>query len=292
MRIFVQTITLKIAHLILAHSQPSQVARLVKMLAHSDAYFFLHIDKKVPISAFEEVLPKERVYFVEKRETVSWGAYSIVQATVNGLAQIASSGLDIGYINLLSGSDYPLKRADEIHDFFHEQNGKNFMEFQSVNQQWTEAIPRLTQYHLTNYHFPGKYLVQKWMNKLLPARTMPDNLIAVGRSQWMSISIDAAKHILSYLQAHPKVVRFFKHTWAPDEIIFQTILYNSAFRDKMVNDNLRYIRWEEGKASPETFTALDGDALLNAGALFARKFDMHKHPEILDYLDKKIFSYT
>jgi len=292
MRIFVQTIILKIAHLILAHSQPAQVARLVKTLAHSDAYFFLHIDKKVPVSAFEEVLPKERVYFVEKREAVGWGAYSIVQATVNGLAQIASSGLDIGYINLLSGSDYPLKRADEIHGFFQEHNGKSFMEFESVTQQWTEAVPRLTQYHLTNYHFPGKYLVQKWMNKLLPARTMPDNLVAVGRSQWMSLSMDAAKHILAYLNAHREVVRFFKHTWAPDEIIFQTILYNSGFRDKMVNDNLRYIRWEEGKASPETFTAQDKDALLNSGALFARKFDMNKNPEILDYLDKKIFSYT
>lgn len=292
MRIFVQTIIVKIAHLILAHSQPAQVARLVKILAHSDAYFFLHIDKKVAIADFEGVLPKERVYFVEKRETVGWGAYSIVQATINGLKAIASSGLDIGYINLLSGSDYPLKRADEIHDFFQKQNGKNFLEFQSVTTQWTEAIPRLTQYHLTNYDFPGKYFVQKWMNKLLPARKMPDNLIPVGKSQWLSITMDAARHILDYLQSHPEVVYFFKHTWAPDEIIFQTILYNSHFRDKMVNDNLRFIQWKDGKASPETLTVKDQAKLLNTKALFARKFDMRSQPEILDQLDKKIFSFT
>ena len=47
------------------------------------------------------------------------------------------------------------------------------MEYYSVTNEWTEAVPRLTEYHLTNYNFPGKYLVQKWMNKLLPARRMP-----------------------------------------------------------------------------------------------------------------------
>ncbi|MCF0048695.1 beta-1,6-N-acetylglucosaminyltransferase [Dyadobacter sp. LJ53] len=283
---------MKIAHLILAHGQPAQLARLVRTLTHPDAYFFLHIDKKAVLPEFEAILPKENVFYVDKREKVGWGAYSIVQATINGLEAIVSSELNIGYINLLSGSDYPLKRADEIHNFFRDQNGKNFMEFLSVSHEWKEAIPRLSEYHLTDYHFSGKYFVQKWMNKLLPARKMPDNLVAVGRSQWMSITLDAAKYILTYLKAHPEVTHFFKHTWAPDEIIFQTILYNSRLRDTMVNNNLRYIRWQDGKASPEIFTAKDEQDLLNSGSLFARKFDMISHPEILDQIDKKIFSYT
>ncbi|MCE7066073.1 beta-1,6-N-acetylglucosaminyltransferase [Dyadobacter sp. CY326] len=283
---------MKIAHLILAHAQPAQLGRLIKALAHEQAYFFIHIDQKSQLSDFENVLPKEHVYFIEKREKVAWGAYSIVQATLNGLDAIASSGLHIDYINLLSGSDYPLKRADEIHAFFESQQGKSFMEFQLVSTEWTEAISRLTEYHLTNYSFPGKYFVQKWMNKLLPARQLPDNLVAVGRSQWMSLTMNAAKHILNYLHAHPNVAFYFKHTWAPDEIIFQTILYNSHFRDKMVNNNLRYIQWQEGKASPETLKEQDLERLLGTKALFARKFDMHTNPEILDLLDKKILSFT
>jgi hypothetical protein len=163
------------------------------------------------------------------------------------------------------------------------------MEFQPVMEEWKEAIGRITEYHLTDYSFPGKYFVQKWMNRLLPSRKMPDELIPVGRSQWMSITMDAARYILRYLKQHPEVVTFFKHTWAPDEMIFQTILYNSDFREKMVNNNLRYIEWQQGKASPEILRQRDLENLLASGALFARKFDMINHPGVLNQLDKKLF---
>ncbi|WAC13619.1 beta-1,6-N-acetylglucosaminyltransferase [Dyadobacter pollutisoli] len=283
---------MRIAHLILAHSQPRQLARLIKALEHPDAYCFLHIDRKEVLSDFQFLASKQRVFFVKERVKVGWGAYSIVQAMVNGFQAISDSGLEVDYINLLSGSDYPLKNPDEIHVFFQEHKGQNFMEYQLVMEEWTEAITRLTEYHLTDYSFPGKYFVQKWMNRLLPSRQMPEHPVPVGRSQWMSITLDAARYIIEYLRSHPGLVSFFRHTWAPDEIIFQTILYNSGFRDKMVNYNLRYIDWQNGKASPEILKESDLEKLLNSGALFARKFDMLNHPGILDQLDKKILSHT
>jgi hypothetical protein len=283
---------MKIAHLILAHSEPLQLERLINSLAHEDAFFFIHIDKKTDIAPFQFLAEKKRVTLVEDRVQVSWGAYSIVQATLNGFQAIVQSGYPVSLVNLLSGSDYPLKNPVQIHQFFDEHPGENFMQYQVVHTEWHEAISRLTEYHLTNYAFLGKYVVQKWLNILMPARTVPDNLVPVGRSQWLSITIEAVKFILDYLNKKPRVVRFFKLTWAPDEIIFQTILYNSDFRSTMINNNLRYIDWSAGKASPKTLDSEDYPLLLASDALFARKFDAVDSTGILNQLDKQIRTAT
>ncbi|KAA6431534.1 beta-1,6-N-acetylglucosaminyltransferase [Dyadobacter flavalbus] len=283
---------MKIAHLILAHSQPAQLERLIDSLQHENAYFFIHIDRKVKSSHFSFLASRNRVFLISNRERVRWGAYSMVQATLNGFLAIAGSGIAIDVVNLLSGSDYPLKSAEEIHDFFAKNPDKNFMEYRFIPEEWKEAETRFTEYHLTNYHFRGKTMLQRWMNKFFPARKMPDLLVPVGKSQWLSITMEAVQFILNYLDEHPEVVRFFKLTWAPDEIIFQTILYNSTFRSKLINNNLRYIDWSAGNASPKTLDYEDVDKLLASRALFARKFDMARHPEIFDMLDKRIHSHS
>ena len=279
---------MKIAHLILAHAAPDQLSRLIGALEDQHSRCFVHLDRKADLNAFAFLRDRERVTLVPGRVDVGWGAYSIVEATLQGFRAIVNSGEDFGYINLLSGADYPLQSPSQIHDFFTLNAGKNFMEYYSVHGEWTEAVPRLTEYHLTNYNFPGKYLVQKWMNRLLPTRTMPAGLEPVGRSQWMSLTPDAVKYMLHYLDSHPEVVRFFKLTWAPDETIFQTILYNSPFRSSLVNDNLRYIDWSKGQASPKVLTEEDLDRMLASGKLFARKFDLARFPAVIDKLDRKI----
>jgi len=279
---------MKIAHLILAHAAPAQLSKLIGALEDEHAWFFVHLDRKADLNAFRFLLDRERVTLVADRVDVGWGAYSIVEATLRGFRTIIGSGIDFGYVNLLSGADYPLQSPSGIHDFFANKAGKNFMEYYAVHNKWTEAIPRLTEYHLTTYNFPGKYLVQKWLNKLLPARTMPAGLDPVGRSQWMSLTVDAVRYILEYLDGHPEVVRFFKLTWAPDEIIFQTILYNSPFRSSLVNDNLRYIDWSKGQASPKVLTEDDLDRMWSSGKLFARKLDLARFPTVIAKLDGKI----
>ena len=279
---------MKIAHLILAHAAPAQLSRLIGALEDENAYFFVHLDRKADLNAFPFLMNCEHVALVPERVDVGWGAYSIVEATLRGFKAIIDSGLEFGYVNLLSGADYPLQPPGQIRDFLLRSQGKNFMEYYSVRDEWTEAVPRLTEYHLTHFNFPGKYLVQKWLNRLLPARTMPAGLEAVGRSQWMTLTAEAVRYILDYLDGHPEVARFFKLTWAPDEIIFQTILYNSPFRSSLVNDNLRYIDWSKGQASPKVLKEEDLDGMLASGKLFARKFDLAQFPQVIEKLDRKI----
>lgn len=277
---------MKIAHLILAHAQPDQLDRLIRSLQHPDADFYVHVDRKTPLAPFLKLQESKNVFLVQKREKVYWGAYSIVQATLNGFEEILASRIPYGYVNLLSGQDYPLKSPDFIHDYLRKQHGTQFMEYLSVDKEWHEAIPRVKKYHLINYSIPGKYALERILNAVLPDRKAPDGLRFVGRSQWFTITLSAVKYMMQYLNDHPNVTRFFELTWGADELIFQTLLYNSAFKPAIRNDNLRYIDWSEGKASPKTLTLDDESALRSSGKLFARKFNASTHPEIMDLLDK------
>lgn len=282
---------MKTAYLILAHANPKQLERLVDRLASSGVDLYIHIDKKADFTHFEFLKQRPYLFFIKDRVKVAWGAYSIVQATVNGLKQIESTGIAYDIVHLISGQDYPIKSNQEIEDFFAANKDKAFMHTLDVATEWQEAIPRVEYYHFTNFSFAGKFRLEKFFRKLLPKRKMPGNLIAVGRSQWFSITMEHLSYILQYMEEHPEFVRFFNLTWAPDEIVFQTILFASPFKSQMVNDNMRYIDWSGGGASPKTLTMDDSNSMANSGKLFARKFNQDLDSGILDWIDQELLGW-
>lgn len=281
---------MKIAHLILAHNNPQQLEKLVRRLTYADDAVYIHLDKKATLEQFIYLKSLSNVYFINKRINVSWGACSIVVATINGFEQIINSGNDYDYINLLSGADYPLQSLAHIHNFLDQNKGKAFMSFMPILDEWQEAISRITHYHLTDYSFPGRYVVQRMLKNMLPKRKMPNNLVPVGHSQWFTVPGECIRYIVDYWNKNSNFRRFIKLTWGPDEFAFQTILFNSFHREQMVNNNLRYIDWSAGGASPKTFTLADQEAILSSEKLFARKFDLEKHGDVLALIDQKLDS--
>jgi hypothetical protein len=279
---------MRIAHLILAHNNPQQLEQLIGKLSYADDSIYIHLDKKADIRPFEYLMALKNVHFVKDRVSVKWGACSIVDATINGFKQIMSSGQDHQFVNLLSGADLPLQRAEHIHSFLSANTGKIFMSYMPILDEWEEAVSRIIHYHFNEYAFPGVYKMQALVNKVMPKRKLPNGMIAVGHSQWFTACSESIDFIIKYWDRTPKLRRFIKLTWGPDEFVFQTILYNSRFKDQMVNDNLRYIDWSNGGASPKTFTIADTEALLNSEKLYARKFDLGQHPDVIAEIDKKL----
>lgn len=277
---------MKLAHLILAHSNPGQLKRLVDKLAHSDSHIYIHLDKKTDITPFLLIADNDRVSFISNRIKVYWGGYSIVQATINSFEEILANGIAFDHINLLSGQDYPIKSTEHIHQFLEQNKGKIFMHSLSVKNEWQEAIPRIERYHLANLKLPaGTYRVEQVMNAILPKRKMPEGIVAMGRSQWFTASRESIAYIVDYVKREQWVSKFFKMSWAADELIFQTILFNSPFKEHMINDNLLYVDWSEGKASPKLLTMEDAAALKASDKLFARKFNSEADIAVLDYID-------
>ncbi|MBO9658004.1 MAG: hypothetical protein J7527_04190 [Chitinophagaceae bacterium] len=278
---------MKICHLILTHKNPRQLERLIQILQHPDADFYIHIDKKSDQSPFLYLAKQPNVFFVKNRTKVYWAGYGTIQATLNGFEEILPAK-EYDYINVISGQDFPIKSTAAIHDFFKIHQGTEFITCQSIEDEWKDAAPRVRKYHLINWQIPGKFRLEKIVNKIMPARKFPLDLPVVGRSNWFTLTPAAAKYVLDFLAKHPNYVRYFKYTWGGDEFFFATILFNSHFRDRIA-DSLIYVDWNvPATGHPKLLDATDFDKLLASDKLFARKFDTDKNEEIINMLEKHL----
>jgi hypothetical protein len=259
-------------------------------LSADESIIYIHVDLKINISIFEGYQNLPNVIFIKNRVNVNWGAYSMVQCVVNSFKEILPHFNSSQYISLISGQDYPLMSNEAMNLFLSKNQGKIFMEFYSIYSDWEEAIPRLEKFHLTNYAFPGNSMIESIMNRVLPKRVPPKDLIYVGKSQWFTITIEHVAYILDYLETHPHIKRFFSFTWGSDEIIFQSILYTSKYKEHMINNNLRFIDWSLGGASPKILTVKDVDHFSKSGKFFARKFDENIDSKVLDWIDANLLT--
>ncbi len=275
---------MRIAHLILAHKNPIQLQRLLYALQHPSFFFYIHIDKKTNAAPFQYLANNKNVFFIKKRAKIYWAGFGTIQATVNGFKEIPFSEYD--YINVISAQDFPLKSADYIYNYILERSGTEFITCQSIEDEWPVA-PRVRKYHLINWRIPGKYRLENLVNFILPKRKFPLDYKIVGRANWFTLTTNAVKYCLDFLDKNPAVIKYFKYCWGADEFIFSTILYNSSFRDKIEN-NLIYVDWSLGKAHPKFLTVDDFDAMKDCLKLFARKFDAEKDAVILNMLEDYI----
>lgn len=276
---------MKIAHLILAHKNPKQVAALIEALQHPAFHFYVHVDRKTDITPFQLLLTGSNVYLLEKRAKIYWGEWGTIQATLNGFEAILPNGYD--YINVISGQDFPIKSADLIYQYFCERRGTEFITCDPIKGgKWGNVASRIEDYHFINWRIPGKYSLGKLATKLFPKRKFPLKYEIVGRANWFALTTEAVTYALNFLQANPKVSSYFKYCWGADEFIFSTILYNSPLKNN-IQQNLIYVDWSGADIGHSRL--LGAQDLVNlelSEKLFARKFDLENNPPMLDMLKK------
>lgn len=279
----------RVAHLILVHKSPRQVGRLIQRLQHPSARIYIHVDGKSPIEPFRSALlgtGTSNVEFIAYRYRINWSAFSMVEATLNSLKHIVAVE-KYDFVNLLSGEDYPLKSSSEFHSFLTNHRNKSFMEFQkSRDLWWEEAQIRFRRYYLNDFTWKGKYFLEKVVNKLARPRRLPEGIAIVGKSQWFTLAVSHLMYILENEKELYYLKRFFRYSWAPDEFFFQTLLYNSPYREEIINNNLRYINWDNGKSSPKILTTEDLPVLKASGKFFARKFNLDVDTTVMDRIDE------
>lgn len=273
---------MKIAYLILAHKNPQQVKRLIKSLKGD---VFVHIDRKRNLQEF--YIDSDNIHYLNNRVKVNWGGYSIIEATLR-LIKYAKETSIYDYYILLSGDDYPIRKLDEFSAFLSKNIEYSFMEYDKFDEKWHWLKYRYERYYVfENPNILGR-IVHRVLNMIIRKRTMYKGMIAYKGSQWWCLNLVCIEYILKYISENKSVIRFFKHTRIPDEMFFQTILLNSRLKDKIINDNLRYIVLE-GR-HPETLLKKDFEEIITSNKFFARKFDINIDNEILDLLDVQISS--
>lgn len=281
---------MKIAHLILAHKNPQQLARLLDALAHPDVHCYVHLDQKTDAAPFAYLRHRPGVFFTRTRLSVAWGGYSLTRVVLDCLGELLAHPARYECLNVLSAQDYPLQPAAHTQAFLEAHQGRSFMECESAGSVWWQANQqRVTRYYLTDFQFAGRYAVQRVLNAVLPARRFPlaGTLHGGPMGGWYTLSRAAAEFVVSFVAGHPRLRRFARLTWGSDEFLVPTILLNSPLASTIVaTDNLRYIDWSGGGASPKTFTRADWPALQASPKLWARKFDLDVDSTPLDLLDQ------
>ncbi|MFQ7420117.1 MAG: beta-1,6-N-acetylglucosaminyltransferase [Blautia massiliensis (ex Durand et al. 2017)] len=127
---------MKFAYLIIVHTRFDQVAKLLELLDDEKNDLYVHIDEKVANSfdIFQRTLKpsvqKSKIYLVNPHN-VTWGGKSQIEAELELLKAAIKGNYD--YYHLISGMDLPIKTQKEIHEFFENNKGKEFIHF-STNE--------------------------------------------------------------------------------------------------------------------------------------------------------------
>jgi len=298
---------IKIAFLILAHTDPIHIARLAnKLTMFSDFYVFIHVDKKQDIKVFEDELSENKKFvFLKNRYKVDWGSYNSVKATLE-LLRIAKDTDRFERFVLLQGLDYPIKNNYEIHEYFSKNKSIEFIRSCKISNSKEKYHSKKVELF---WFFENRNVFKKIINRLnliIPVKLRKGYIfennkkhnIYWGAAQW-ALTDNAVNFILEFSKTHPKFNKYFKYVFPQDETYFHSIIYNSDFKRKtlMRKDedpkkflenwrNLHYFEYPNDKGI-KILEFDDYTKILKSNALFIRKVNSSTSEKLLNQIDLK-----
>ena len=281
---------LHVAYILLAHAAPRQLCRLVSTLDGSHASFLIHVDKRAPDAVYREarreLAGNPRVSFLRRRPSRR-ATFALVDVPLDALETLRARDDAFDYAVLLSGQDYPIKPQSALLARLAENPDECFLHAFPIEDPERSEWPPAAAFRYRSWH-PG-FGNPRWRVPL--GRRIPGGREPFGGSMYWALPRIAVDYIAYVIEREPRLVKFFKHTFAPDEMFFQTILMNSPLRERVTTLSdpdcygLHYIDWHRGLERPETLRRDDVPKLASTAAFFARKFDMEVDAAILDVID-------
>jgi hypothetical protein len=136
----------------------------------------------------------------------------------------------------------------------------------------------------------SKNTEEKVPKSILIKRKFPFNLKLYGGCQWWIFSKELTEYCMNFSEKNKKLIKFFNLTSIPDEIFFHTIVLNSKYKKNIINKKILFEKWGKNRAHPQTLTNVNFKEIKRSKYFFARKFEINKDSEILDWIDKKILN--
>ena len=279
----------KHAYLIMAHNEFNILKKLILLLDDARNDIYVHVDKKsedFDLVQYSGLAKKSTLIFVE-RTAVTWGAYSQINAELVLLRNAITNRYE--YYHLLSGSDLPIKMQDEVHLFFEQHLGCEFLDFDKRAFATKNFHDRFQYYHFFQERMgKNRKGIYNFMNKVFLKlqqifginRTMKSKYVFNKGLNWFSITHNLANYVLSQ---EKYIKKTFKYSLSGDEVFIHTLVWNSSFKNQICDQRLRYTK----KGRPYIFRADDFDSLQKSNAFWARKFSEETDSFIVD----KIFRY-
>lgn len=300
---------MKIAYLIAAHSDPKHLSRLIKALHISNVTdFYIHIDKKSDMSLFTSILGGgSNIKFTKSRIYTQWAGYSQCKYQKVLIDECLASEIEYDRIFFLSGLDYPLWSNDRIIKFIENNPDKELMCGMNLS---LPSVPRRLKWKIIYYHpFRNLHIrnqiIWKALNKIgrIAMRGLgfrKKSYIRQGSqkmniymgSSWWGVTYDCLKEIQNGMD-DPRIIKYFRMSYACDEMLPQTIVFNSKFAKSAILYEGHYpglvgltpLHYIEYGSEIKIFTSDDYDNLTNSDKMFFRKAITGKSDSLLDRID-------
>lgn len=287
----------KQALLVQCHNKPEQINEIIDHLPEEIFDIYIHVDKKSNI--ISDIVHKTNVFFVKKRIDVRWGRFSQVEATMSLINEIMDP-LAYSYCHLISGNDFIIKPVEWLLKTFKENGEKQYIESNLLDGTSSWSWGGLDRVQC----FYPQWMIQRPANKLMKIirvtyrefimttkifkrRNMPVEKF-YGGSSWWSLTGEMVNWIKEYVRTDLQYYSFFKHGVCVDEVFFSTLVRYSPYKDKIENNHMRFMKWNEpGNISggPAILKKSDISDMLKSPYAFARKFT---DKETIDYVVKEL----
>ncbi len=288
----------KIAFLILAHNDPQMLKMLVYSLDYIGFDIYVHVDAKIDIRVYDfdsYHLTNARLFILDNREKVYWGDYSVFKAMYNLYYIANSKNIYFRYVTL-SGNDYPLKSNEYIYTYLSD-----------LGVEFIMGTPLERFEKIYNYNFMhGRPLVRKLNRTIIglfhvkrrnrPLRIDGKSLTFYYAPQWHALSDECVSYIIDCFERNKKSIKkTFYYSYAPDELIIPTIVFNSEFSNRTLRSSFPHgTHYNEMTATHyinydpivQIFDESDAEKLLNSGKLFARKLNSEKSKRLIEIINE------
>lgn len=275
---------MRTAAMIMAHDRPDHLARLVHRLNGDWIGVFIHVDAKVAIDPFRALIPEcGRVRFLQghARMAVNWGGFSSVEATLHLLRAALNAPGGFDRFCLLSGSDFPIRSAKQIHTGFATNR-----QFIRIDRRLDDSDDNSHCRYVRYEHFPDGAAKDRAPQQ---RRKVYDKIGLYHGSQWWALTEACVGYIMDYVERNPDYAAFHRNTLLSDEIFFHSIVKSSPYAAFVSHDfekasdleaffalnehGCHYIDWNSrGVRLPKVLDEEDFGRLIRSNAFFARKF--------------------
>lgn len=272
---------MKVSFILLAHEAPESLRVLIETLLASGSDVYIHHDANstYDLKSTAQQWQLDRFsgrLFHAKRVKVTWGEYSIVQATLNCLKLACQQGYNADYFMLISGSCMPVKPIYFLENFLEKNAGIDFIEVVNAWQKrWiTDGIQqeRWENFHFINWRSnPLLFdLSLKFQKKLKIKRKLPLKHTPYMGSQWWCLRATTVDSTLNLIKKHRKLTTFYRRTWVPDELFIQTMVGNLIPEEEISAQILTRYKFNSW-GIPRVYYDDDLPELLAENTFFARK---------------------
>lgn len=273
--------------LMTVYKDPKLINHIIE-LAPNNFDFYVHIDKKSKIKK-NDILSRAIVY---KEYKIYWGGMEHLLAFLKLLSEASNNGREYDFYHLITGQDFwccPFSSFDSLLKKDHV-----YMEIHQLPRfGWHNGGYDLLKLRTISSYCDIRKPINKCINKLLILlqrmagvyRSLPKYDMACG-SVYMSLP-DGAINTILHGDIAVDLLGRCKNTFCCEEIYFQTVLLNSSYKNKIINNNLRYIDWNVHNG-PKILEINDWAKISEEDFLFCRKIDSSKSQMLIEKLENHI----